>query len=36
MRETVDYGPLSVLIGTWQGDKGIDIAPKPEEDENNP
>lgn len=24
------------LIGTWTGDKGTDLAPKPEEDENNP
>lgn len=24
----VDFGPLQHLIGTWKGDKGIDIAPK--------
>jgi len=28
--------PLLKLIGTWKGDKGVDIAPKPNEDENNP
>ena len=26
----VDYGPLIWLIGEWQGDKGMDIAPNPE------
>ncbi len=26
----VDYGPLSLLIGVWKGDKGIDLAPAPE------
>ena len=28
--------PLSKLIGTWKGNAGIDLAPKPTEDENNP
>jgi len=28
--------PLSRLIGTWKGNQGVDIAPKPDEDENNP
>lgn len=32
----IDYGPLKELIGTWQGDKGIDIAPEPDGTENNP
>lgn len=27
MSDGFDYGPLAVLIGTWQGDKGMDIAP---------
>jgi len=27
--------PLAKLIGTWKGDMGVDIAPKPETDENN-
>jgi hypothetical protein len=32
----VDYGPLQHLIGTWEGDQGIDIAPEPDGEENNP
>jgi len=33
----IDYGPLAVLIGTWTGDKGMDIAPDPDEGtEENP
>jgi hypothetical protein len=32
----VDYGPLAPLIGTWKGDKGMDVAPEPDGDENNP
>ena len=28
--------PLVQLIGVWKGEMGVDIAPKPEEDENNP
>ncbi len=32
----VDYGPLAALIGTWTGDKGLDIAPEPEGTEENP
>jgi len=31
-----DYGPLTGLIGTWEGDKGMDIAPEPDGTENNP
>ena len=33
MKRDPDYGPLAVLIGTWEGDKGMDIAP--EEDGSN-
>ncbi|MDX1734797.1 MAG: heme-binding beta-barrel domain-containing protein [Halioglobus sp.] len=33
--EGVDYGPLAVLIGTWRGDKGMDVAPEPDGDEHN-
>lgn len=33
---TVDYGPLTVLIGTWEGDKGMDISPEPDATEENP
>lgn len=25
-----EYGPLAVLAGTWEGDKGIDISPSPD------
>jgi hypothetical protein len=31
-----DYGPLSELIGVWQGNKGHDVAPEPDGAENNP
>lgn len=31
-----DYGPLTGLIGVWQGDKGIDISPEPDDIERNP
>lgn len=34
--EEIDYGPLAGLIGTWTGDKGMDIAPEPEGVEKNP
>ncbi len=30
------YGPLASLIGTWTGDKGMDIAPEPDGTETNP
>jgi hypothetical protein len=26
----VDYGPLAGLIGTWEGDKGLDVSPEPD------
>jgi len=32
----VDYGPLAALVGTWKGDKGMDIAPEPDGKEENP
>ena len=32
----IDYGPLTGLIGSWKGDKGLDIAPEPDGTENNP
>ncbi len=31
----IDYGPLAQLIGKWQGDKGLDIAPEPDDEERN-
>ena len=36
MSDIVDYGPLSKLVGVWQGDKGLDIAPEPDGTEENP
>lgn len=32
----IDYGPLAVLIGVWAGNKGLDVAPEPDGEENNP
>ncbi|MFQ5586201.1 MAG: heme-binding beta-barrel domain-containing protein [Thermodesulfobacteriota bacterium] len=32
----IDFGPLTYLIGTWEGDKGLDIAPTPDGSEENP
>lgn len=31
--EGVDYGPLAYLVGTWRGDKGTDVAPEPDGEE---
>jgi hypothetical protein len=28
--DPIDYGPLAVLLGTWTGDRGIDVAPEPD------
>jgi len=32
----IDYGPLAGLIGSWRGDRGLDIAPEPDGPEENP
>jgi hypothetical protein len=32
----IDYGPLTGLIGSWKGDKGMDVAPEPDGNEENP
>lgn len=32
----IDYGPLTDLIGTWKGDKGLDVAPEPDGSEDHP
>lgn len=32
----VNYGPLTGLIGSRQGDKGIDLAPEPGGEESHP
>ncbi len=34
--KTADYGPLNHLFGTWEGDKGEDFAPEPDEDATSP
>lgn len=31
-----DYGPLALLIGRWEGSKGLDVAPEPDGEEHNP
>lgn len=33
--DSIDYGPLAGLIGTWTGDKGVDRAPEPEGEQRN-
>jgi len=32
----ISYGPLAVLAGVWTGDKGMDISPEPDGQEDNP
>ena len=32
----IDYGPLSGLIGSWEGRQGMDISPEPDGTEENP
>lgn len=32
----IDYGLLAYLIGTWKGDKGMDVAPETDGKEENP
>ncbi|MCP4301665.1 MAG: FABP family protein [Gammaproteobacteria bacterium] len=34
--EGIAYGPLASLPGIWKGDKGMDIAPEPDGQEENP
>jgi len=34
-KQVVDYGPLQGLIGSWKGDKGVDVAPDPDGSERN-
>lgn len=34
--DTKDYGPLTGLIGTWEGDRGADLAPELDGDETTP
>lgn len=30
MIDGIDYGPLGCLVGTWTGDKGLDVSPEPD------
>ncbi|MFC1748852.1 heme-binding beta-barrel domain-containing protein [Pseudomonadota bacterium] len=32
----VDYGPLAALIGSWEGNKGLDVAPEPDGKDETP
>ena len=32
----VDFGPLTGLIGEWQGAHGVEVAPEPDGSETNP
>ena len=32
----MDYGPLQSLIGTWEGNTGMDVAPEPDGPEHSP
>jgi hypothetical protein len=35
MTAVLNYGPLTQLMGTWQGNKGQDVAPEPDGEEHN-
>lgn len=35
MTNATDFGPLQLLIGVWQGQSGMDIAPEPDGTEEN-
>ncbi len=35
-KHDIDYGPLAGLIGTWKGDKGLDVSPEPDGTEESP
>ena len=32
----IDYGPLAGLIGSWRGEKGMDVSPEPDGEERSP
>lgn len=32
----IDFGPLAVLVGMWEGDKGMDMAPEPDGESATP
>ena len=33
---TIDYGPLQLLLGHWEGNKGADLSPEPDGEETTP
>ncbi len=35
-QKEINYGPLLGLVGEWKGDRGIDVAPEPDDTERNP
>lgn len=35
LSKTINYGPLTQLIGCWQGSKGLDISPEEDGEERN-
>ncbi|MCJ8167817.1 heme-binding beta-barrel domain-containing protein [Atopomonas sediminilitoris] len=34
--DAIDFGPLTGLLGTWIGDKGVDKSPEPDGEERSP
>lgn len=34
--EGINYGPLALLIGKWEGNSGVDRVPEPDGEERNP
>jgi hypothetical protein len=36
MSDELDFGPLACLIGVWEGDRGLDVAPEPDGTEESP
>ncbi|MGE4158546.1 MAG: heme-binding beta-barrel domain-containing protein [Planctomycetota bacterium] len=34
--KVINYGPLEALIGSWKGDKGMDVAPEPDGQADSP
>jgi hypothetical protein len=36
MSDQINYGPLTSMIGTWEGDKGMDVSPQPKGTEETP
>ena len=32
----ISYGPLAALVGVWKGDKGMDVSPEPDGQDESP